>query len=63
MSLEQLKHEILKPVHCMCNECKNLNFDNGICKIYKTIPPKNILGGNPFREKDNKEICKYFEQK
>lgn len=63
MNLEQLKHEILKPVYCMCNECENLNFDNGICKIYKTIPPKNILGGNPFKEKDNKGICKYFEQK
>lgn len=63
MSIKDLKHEILKPVYCMCNECKNLNFDTGICKIYKTIPPKNILGGNPFKEKDNKEICKYFEQK
>lgn len=61
MSLEQLKHEVLKPVYCMCNECKRLN--NKICEIYKTIPPKNILGGNPFKEKDNKEICKYFEQK
>ena len=63
MSLEQLKHEILKPVYCMCNECKNLNFDTGICKIYNTIPPKEILGGNPFKEKENKEICKYFEKK
>lgn len=61
MSLELLKHEILKPVYCMCNECKNLN--NFICKIYKTKPSKEILGGNPFKEKDNKEVCKYFEQK
>lgn len=61
MSLEQLKHEILKPVYCMCNECKKLN--NFICEVYKTEPPNEILGGNPFKEKDNKEICKYFEQR
>ena len=63
MSLEDLKHEVLKPVYCMCNECKKLNCNDGICKVYKTIPPKNILGGNPFKEKNNKEICEYFEQK
>lgn len=62
-SLEYLKHEILKPVYCMCNECKNLNFDDGICRVYKEEPSKEILGGNPFKEKNNKEICKYFEQK
>ena len=63
MGLERLKHEILKPVYCMCNECKRLDFSTGYCNIYKTLPPKTILGGNPFKEKDNKEICKHFEQK
>lgn len=63
MSLEQLKHEILKPVYCMCNECAKLNFNDGICKIYKKEPPIEILGGNPFKEKNNNEICKHFEQK
>lgn len=61
MGINDLKHEILKPVYCMCNECKNLN--NFICKIYSAEPSKEILGGNPFKEKENKEICKYFEQK
>ncbi len=61
MSLELLKHEVLKPAYIVCNECKKLN--NKICEVYKTIPPKEIMGGNLFKEKDNKEICKYFEQK
>lgn len=61
MSLNLLKKEILEPVYCVCNDCKNLN--KYICKIYKTEPPNEILGGNPYREKKNKEICKYFEEK
>ncbi len=61
MSLEQLKHEVLKPSYCMCNECKKLS--GFICEIYKTEPPNEILGGNPFKEKNNKEICEHFEQK
>lgn len=61
MSLEQLKHEILRPQYIMCNECKKLN--NKICDEYKTTPPKEIMLANSFKEKDNKEICKYFEQK
>lgn len=61
MSIENLKRETLKPVYCMCNECKNL--DGFICEIYKTEPPNKILNGNPFKEKDNKEICEYFENK
>lgn len=60
-SLEYLKHEILQPVYIMCNECKKLN--GNVCDIYKTIPPKKILLGNPFKEKDNNEICENFEQK
>nr|DAZ28016.1 MAG TPA: hypothetical protein [Caudoviricetes sp.] len=63
MSLENLKHEVLKPVYIMCNECRNLNFDTGICEIYKTIPPKEIMLSNKFKERNNKEICEYFEQK
>lgn len=61
MSLEQLKHEVLKPRYIMCNECKKLN--DKICEIYKTIPPKEIMSANPFKEKENKEICKDFQQK
>lgn len=61
MGLERLKYEILKPAYCMCNECGNLNFDTGMCKIYKTIPPKEILGGNPFKEKNNLDVCKDFK--
>lgn len=63
MSLIDLKHEVLKPVYIMCNECSNLDFDTGICKIYKTIPPKEIMLSNKFKEKNNKEICECFEQK
>lgn len=61
MGLERLKHEILTPAYCLCNDCSKLN--NFICEIYKKSPPKEILTGNPFKEKDNKEICKHFEQK
>lgn len=61
MSLQDLKHEVLKPVYCMCNECKNL--DEFICKKYNTEPPNKILRGNPFKEKENREICRYFEKK
>ena len=61
MSLERQKYEILEPAYCMCNECKNLN--KFICNIYNEEPPNEILTGNPFKEKDNKEICKHFEQK
>ncbi|MBR2744491.1 MAG: hypothetical protein IKE01_04260 [Clostridia bacterium] len=61
-SLEYLKHEVLKPIYCMCNECKHLG-NHVYCDIYKSIPPKKIMGGNPYKEKDNKEICKYFTQK
>ena len=61
MSIEDLKHEILKPVYCMCNECENL--EGFICKIYNAEPQKEILNGNPFKEKENKEVCKYFKQK
>lgn len=62
MSLELLKHEILKPSYCMCNECQHLG-KHVICDIYNVVPPKNILGGNLFKEKNNKEICEYFEKK
>ncbi|MBQ9279580.1 MAG: hypothetical protein IJ215_00815 [Clostridia bacterium] len=58
-SLEYLKHEVLKPGYIMCNECKNLD-KNGNCKIYNGTPSKEILGGNPFKKKNNKEVCEYF---
>lgn len=61
MGLERLKNEILKPGYIMCNECKKLK--NKICEIHKSIPPKEIMISNTFKEKDNREICKYFEQK
>lgn len=59
-SLEYLKQEILKPVYCMCNECINLDND-GICKIYNDMPPKEILLGNKYREKNNLDVCKDFK--
>jgi len=62
MSLNLLKHEILKPVYIMCNECINLDND-GICKVYNKIPPKEIMLSNKFKEKNNTDICKNFEQK
>lgn len=62
MRLALLKNEIVKPVYCMCNECKNLDFDTGICEIYKMIPPKDILSGNSFKGRRNVDICKYFEE-
>ena len=60
-SLEYLKNEILKPIYCMCNECKKLNHKDGICSKCKTMPPKEILGANPFFKEDNKKYCSDFE--
>lgn len=60
MSLELLKHEVLKPGYILCNECVNLDKE-GICKIYKDIPPKEIMGGNLFEKKDNLDVCKDFK--
>lgn len=57
-----MSHEILKPAYVMCNECKNLDKE-AICKIYKTLPPKEVISGNPFKNKDNKQVCKWFENK
>lgn len=62
MSLRDLKHEVLKPAYVMCNECKFLN-KKVICEVYKRKPPKEVIIGNPFKEKENKNICKYFEKK
>lgn len=54
-----MSHEILKPAYIMCNECKNLDKEAN-CKIYKASPPKHIICGNPLKNKDNKQVCKYF---
>ena len=60
MSLELLKHEVLKPGYILCNECANLDME-GICKIYKGIPPKDIMLSNTFKEKNNLDVCKDFK--
>ena len=55
--------EILKPAYVMCNECKNLYREKeGVtCKIYPKGIPKKIIIANPFKEKNNKEICENFD--
>lgn len=62
MGLKDLKYEVLKPAYIMCNECKFLN-DDVICEKYNTFPPRKVTDGNKFKERENKEVCKYFERK